>query len=142
MAKDLKCKVSDLINNVDLRKQIHLQNYTSDKVGLPTLQDILKELEKPGRDPRPARQTFSFANISTIEELSSGMKLPAVVTNITAFGAFVDIGIKENGLIHKSKMSNKFVDDPATIVKLGQELEVTVLDVDIQRKRVQLSLVE
>ncbi|MCH2023598.1 MAG: RNA-binding transcriptional accessory protein [Saprospiraceae bacterium] len=142
MSKDLKCKVSDLISNAELRKQIDLRNYISEKVGLPTLHDILKELEKPGLDPRPTRQTFSFANISDIEELILGMTLPAVVTNITAFGAFVDIGIKENGLIHKSKMSNKYVDDPATIVKLGQELEVTVLDIDIQRKRIQLSLVD
>lgn len=142
MAKDLKCKVEDLITNIELRKQIDLQNYTSEKVGLPTLKDIFNELEKPGRDPRSTRQVFSFANISTIEELNSGMKLPGVVTNITAFGAFVDIGIKENGLIHKSKMSHKFVDDPATVLKLGQELEVTVMDVDLGRKRIQLSLVD
>lgn len=142
MAKDLKCKVEDLIANAELRKQIDLRTYTSEKVGLPTLQDILNELEKPGRDPRSTRQVFSFANISTIEELNSGMKLPGVVTNITAFGAFVDIGIKENGLIHKSKMSHKFVDDPATILKLGQELEVTVMEVDLGRKRIQLSLVD
>jgi uncharacterized protein len=142
MAKDLKCKVEDLISNVELRKQIDLRTYTSEKVGLPTLKDIFDELEKPGRDPRATRQVFSFANISTIEELNSGMKLPGVVTNITAFGAFVDIGIKENGLIHKSKMSHKFVDDPATILKLGQELEVTVMEVDLARKRIQLSLVD
>lgn len=142
MAKDLNCKVEDLIANAELRKQIKLHTYISNTVGLPTLQDIMGELEKPGRDPRSTRQVFSFANISTIEELNSGMKLPAVVTNITAFGAFVDIGIKENGLIHKSKMTHKFVDDPATVLKLGQELEVTVLDVDIQRKRIQLSLVD
>ncbi|CAA6798954.1 MAG: Transcription accessory protein (S1 RNA-binding domain) [uncultured Aureispira sp.] len=142
MAKDLKCKVEDLISNTELRKQIDLRTYTSEKVGLPTLQDIFNELEKPGRDPRATRQVFTFANISTIEELNSGMKLPGVVTNITAFGAFVDIGIKENGLIHKSKMSHKFVDDPATILKLGQELEVTVMEVDLARKRIQLSLVD
>lgn len=142
MAKDLKCKVEDLISNAELRKQIDLRTYTSEKVGLPTLKDIFNELEKPGRDPRATRQVFTFANISTIEELNSGMKLPGVVTNITAFGAFVDIGIKENGLIHKSKMSHKFVDDPATILKLGQELEVTVMEVDLGRKRIQLSLVD
>jgi uncharacterized protein len=142
MAKDLKCKVEDLISNAELRKQIDLRTYTSEKVGLPTLKDIFNELEKPGRDPRATRQVFTFANISTIEELNSGMKLPGVVTNITAFGAFVDIGIKENGLIHKSKMSHKFVDDPATILKLGQELEVTVMEVDLARKRIQLSLVD
>lgn len=142
MAKDLKCKVEDLISNAELRKQIDLRTYTSEKVGLPTLKDIFNELEKPGRDPRATRQVFTFANISTIEELNSGMKLPGVVTNITAFGAFIDIGIKENGLIHKSKMSHKFVDDPATILKLGQELEVTVMEVDLARKRIQLSLVD
>lgn len=142
MAKDLKCKVEDLISNGELRKQIDLRTYTSEKVGLPTLQDIFSELEKPGRDPRATRQVFTFANISTMEELNSGMKLPGVVTNITAFGAFVDIGIKENGLIHKSKMSHKYVDDPATILKLGQELEVTVMEVDLNRKRIQLSLVD
>ncbi|WMX14225.1 MULTISPECIES: Tex family protein [unclassified Aureispira] len=142
MAKDLKCKVEDLIANAELRKQIDLHTYTSEKVGLPTLKDILGELEKPGRDPRSTRQVFSFANISTIEELNSGMKLPGIVTNITAFGAFVDIGIKENGLIHKSKMSHKFVDDPATVLKLGQELEVTVMEVDLGRKRIQLSLID
>jgi len=142
MAKDLKCKVADLISNVELRQEINLKSYVSDKVGLPTLQDIIKELEKPGRDPRPTRETFSFADVSSIEQLSSGMKLPGIVTNITAFGAFVDIGIKENGLIHKSKMANKYVEDPGTIVKLGQEMEVTVLEVDIKRKRIQLSLVD
>lgn len=142
MAKDLKCKVEDLIKNESLRQQIDLKNYTSEKVGLPTLQDILGELEKPGRDPRSQRAVFTFANIHTIEELNSGMKVPGVVTNITAFGAFVDIGIKENGLIHKSKMSNQYIQDPSTVLKLGQELEVTVLEVDLARKRIQLSLVD
>lgn len=142
MAKDLNCKVEDLIKNESLRQQIDLKNYTSEKVGLPTLQDILGELEKPGRDPRSQREAFTFANVHSIEELSSGMKIPGVVTNITAFGAFVDIGIKENGLIHKSKMSHKFIQDPATVVKLGQELEVTILEIDLARKRIQLSLVD
>ncbi|MGH1335781.1 MAG: Tex family protein [Aureispira sp.] len=142
MAKDLKCKVGDLIKEDELRQQIDLKQYTSEKVGLPTLQDILGELEKPGRDPRSQREVFTFANIHTIEELSTGMKVPGVVTNITAFGAFVDIGIKENGLIHKSKMSHKFIQDPATVLKLGQELEVTILEVDLARKRIQLSLVD
>lgn len=142
MAKDLKCKVEDLITNAELRKQINLQSYVTDKIGLPTLQDIMKELEKPGRDPRETRQTFSFANIATIEDVKEGMSLPAIVTNITAFGAFVNIGIKENGLIHKSKMSHKHIEDPSSVVKLGQELEVTVVEVDIARKRIQLSLVD
>jgi uncharacterized protein len=142
MAKDVGCKVADLITNADLRAQVDLNQYITTKVGLPTLQDIMAELEKPGRDPRATRAVFSFADISTIEEINSGMKLPGVVTNITAFGAFVDIGIKENGLVHKSKMATKYVEDPSTIVKLGQELEVTVLEVDKTRKRIQLSLVD
>ena len=142
MAKDLNCKVEDLIKNDNLRQQIDLKQYTSEKVGLPTLQDIMGELEKPGRDPRSQREVFAFANIHSIEELNTGMKIPGVVTNITAFGAFVDIGIKENGLIHKSKMSHRFIKDPATVVKLGQELEVTILEVDLARKRIQLSLVD
>ncbi len=142
MAKDLNCKVTDLINDDTLRKQIELKKYTSEKVGLPTLQDILGELEKPGRDPRSQREVFTFANIHSIEQLSTGMTVPGVVTNITAFGAFVDIGIKENGLIHKSKMSPTFIQDPATVLKLGQELEVTILEVDLARKRIQLSLID
>ena len=142
MAKDLHCTITDLIHSEEKRKQIQLRDYVSKQVGLPTLEDIINELKKPGRDPRPTRETFSFANITSIEGLNSGMKLPAIVTNITAFGAFVDIGIKENGLIHKSKMHHKFVEDPAKILKLGQTLEVTVLEVDISRKRKQLSLID
>lgn len=142
MAKDVGCKVADLIADADTRAKVDLKKYITDKVGLPTLQDIMAELEKPGRDPRATRAVFSFADISTIDEVNSGMKLPGVVTNITAFGAFVDIGIKENGLVHKSKMATKFVEDPSTIVKLGQELEVTVLEVDKNRGRIQLSLVD
>ena len=142
MAKDLHCTITDLIHSEEKRKQIQLRDYVSKQVGLPTLEDIINELKKPGRDPRPTRETFSFANITSIEGLNSGMKLPAIVTNITAFGAFVDIGIKENGLIHKSKMHHKFVEDPAKILKLGQTLEVTVLEVDISRKRIQLSLID
>ena len=142
MAKDLHCTITDLIHSEEKRKKIQLRDYVSEQVGLPTLEDIINELKKPGRDPRPTRETFSFANITSIEDLNSGMKLPAIVTNITAFGAFVDLGIKENGLIHKSKMHHKFVEDPAKILKLGQTLEVTILDVDISRKRIQLSLID
>ncbi len=142
MAKDNNCKVVDLIAQPELRKQIDLKKYITDKVGLPTLQDIMQELEKPGRDPREVKTVFSFANVNTIDDLSSGMKIPGIVTNVTAFGAFVDIGIKENGLVHKSKMATKFVEDPSTIVKLGQELEVTVMEVDKNRGRIQLSLVD
>lgn len=142
MAKDLNCQVEDLIQDADLRQKIDLKRYTSETVGLPTLQDIMGELEKPGRDPRSQRAVFQFADIHTIEELRDGMKVPGVVTNITAFGAFVDIGIKENGLIHKSKMSNRYIQDPATVVKLGQELEVTIVGIDLSRKRIQLSLID
>lgn len=142
MAKDLGCTVEDLILDNDLRQKIDLKHYTSATIGLPTLQDIMGELEKPGRDPRSQRTVFQFADIHTIEELRDGMKIPGIVTNITAFGAFVDIGIKENGLIHKSKMSNRYIQDPSTVVKLGQELEVTVVGIDLSRKRIQLSLID
>lgn len=142
MAKDLGCTVEDLIQDGDLRQKIDLKRYISTTIGLPTLQDIIAELEKPGRDPRSQRAVFQFADIHTIEELRDGMKIPGVVTNITAFGAFVDIGIKENGLIHKSKMSNRYIQDPSTVVKLGQELEVTIVGIDLSRKRIQLSLID
>jgi len=141
MAKDLHCSVQDLIQQPELRKQIDLRRYTSDNIGLPTLKDILEELAKPGRDPRSKRKAFAFADISTIEDLKEGMKIPGIVTNVTAFGAFVDIGIKKNGLIHKSKMANRFVRDPSTIVRLGQQVEVTVVGIDLKRGRIQLSLV-
>jgi uncharacterized protein len=142
MAKDLNCKVDDLIKSTELRKKIELRQYATEKIGLPTLHDIMKELEKPGRDPRETRQAFEFANIHSIKDLSEGMSLPGVVTNITAFGAFVDIGIKQNGLIHKSKMSHKFIQDPNEVLKLGQELEVTIVSIDIDRDRIQLSLID
>ncbi len=142
MAKDNNCSVQQLIQNRDLHQEIALQRYITATVGLPTLEDIMQELEKPGRDPRSTRQVFSFANINSIDDLVYGMKLPGIVTNVTAFGAFVDIGIKQNGLLHKSKMAHKFVQDPSTVVKLGQELELTVLEVDKNRDRIQLSLIE
>jgi uncharacterized protein len=142
MAKDLNCSVEDLIKSAELRKKIDLRSYATDKIGLPTLHDIMKELEKPGRDPRDTLQAFEFANIHSIEDLREGMSLPGVVTNITAFGAFVDIGIKQNGLIHKSKMSNKFIQDPNEVLKLGQQLEVTVMSIDMERDRIQLSLID
>lgn len=142
MAKDLKCTVSDLIAQPELRKQIDLQRYVQGDIGLPTLQDILSELEKPGRDPRPPRQAFEFANIQSIADLHNGMSLPGIVTNITAFGVFVDIGIKENGLIHKSKLSHRPINDPGQVVKLGQELQVSVVGVDVDRARIQLSLID
>jgi uncharacterized protein len=142
MAKDLNCKVEDLIKSAELRKQIDLRKYVNDKFGLPTLHDIVKELEKPGRDPRETKRAFEFANIQSIEDLREGMSLPGIVTNIAAFGAFVDLGIKQNGLIHKSKMSHKFIQDPNEVLKLGQELEVTVVSIDKDRDRIQLSLID
>ncbi|TNE52651.1 MAG: RNA-binding transcriptional accessory protein [Bacteroidetes bacterium] len=140
MAKDLGCKVADLIADRELRQKVDLQRYVKGDVGLPTLKDILKELEKPGLDPRGTAQAFEFGNVRSIEDLSPGMVLPGIVNNITNFGAFVDIGIKDSGLVHVSQMADKFVKDPATIVKLNQQVMVRVLDVDLQRRRVSLSM--
>jgi protein Tex len=140
MAKDLQCKVQDLIANRDLRQRIVLQNYVKADIGLPTLQDIMKELEKPGLDPRGAAKPFEFGNVRSIEDLSEGMVLPGIVTNITAFGAFVDIGIKDSGLVHVSQMADKFIKNPAEVVSLNQHVMVRVVEVDRQRKRVALSM--
>jgi len=141
MAKDLKVDVKELIQQKELRKTIDLQKYITPKVGLPTLNDILQELEKPGRDPRSAIQVFEFdANVKNIADLRIGMELPGIVTNITNFGAFVDIGIKENGLVHISNMSDKFISNPADVVSVHQHVKVRVLEVDAVRKRVQLKL--
>jgi len=141
MAKDLKVDVKELIQLKELRKTIDLQKYITPKVGLPTLNDILQELEKPGRDPRNAIQVFEFdANVKTIVDLRIGMELPGIVTNITNFGAFVDIGIKENGLVHISNMSDKFISNPADVVSVHQHVKVRVLELDATRKRVQLKL--
>jgi len=141
MAKDLKVDVKELIQQEELRKTIDLQKYITPKVGLPTLNDILQELEKPGRDPRNAIQVFEFdANVKNIADLRIGMELPGIVTNITNFGAFVDIGIKENGLVHISNMSDKFISNPADVVSVHQHVKVLVLEVDNVRKRVQLKL--
>ena len=141
MAKDLGCTLIDLIQNPLLRKQINLQNYISDKVGLPTLQDILKEIEKPGLDPRGEARAFAFAEqLKTIDDLQIGMIVPGIINNITNFGAFVDIGIKESGLVHISQLANRFVKNPADVVSLNQEVRVKVMDIDYNRKRVQLSI--
>ncbi|HQU60736.1 MAG TPA: S1 RNA-binding domain-containing protein, partial [Saprospiraceae bacterium] len=136
------CSTEDLIQRADLRKQIDLRRYITDTVGLPTLTDILKELEKPGLDPRGEARAFEFANIKSIEDLHIGMVVPGIVTNVTNFGAFVDIGIKENGLVHISHLANRFVKNPADVVSLNQEVMVKVLEVDIKRGRVQLSMKE
>ncbi len=141
MAKDLKTNVADLVGREELRELLDLNHYVNDKVGLPTLNDILEELAKPGRDPRERFVAFQFDDkVKTIEDLEVGMKLPGIVTNITAFGAFVDIGVHQDGLIHVSEMADEFVKDPNQYVKLNQKLEVRVLDVDVSRKRIQLSL--
>ncbi len=141
MANDLGCGVDSLINSEKLVSQIELKNYMTEKVGMPTLNDILKELVKPGRDPREKIRVLEFdENIKTIEDLHPGMELTGIITNITRFGAFCDIGIKENGLIHVSQMTEKYTDDPGKVVKLNQHVKVKVLEVDIMRKRIQLSM--
>jgi uncharacterized protein len=141
MAKDLGVKIPNLIENVELRKQLNLNNYVTEKVGLPTLKDILNELDKPGLDPRGEAKAFSFAEgIKTIEDLREGMIVPGIVTNVTNFGAFVDIGVKQDGLVHISQLANRFVKNPADVVSVSQEVEVKVTQVDIKRSRIQLSM--
>ena len=141
MAKDLGCTVDDLMKDVNLQKQINLQRYVSAEVGLPTLTDIVKELAKPGRDPREAFEVFSFAEgVNSMEDLRKGMKLSGIVTNITNFGAFVDVGVHQDGLVHTSQLANRFVANPNDVVKVSQVVQVTVVDVDIARKRISLSM--
>ena len=141
MAADLGVEVKNLIEDPALRKKIELSRYVTDKTGLPTLQDILKELEKPGLDPRGEAKAFSFdASVKTIEDVRVGMLLPGIVTNLTAFGAFVDIGVKQDGLLHISQITRKFIKSPAEVLKLHQELNVKVVEVDVARKRINLSL--
>lgn len=141
MTTHLKCTVEDLISKKELRKNIVLEDFITEKTGLPTLRDILEELAKPGRDPREKFGFFEFAKgIHSIEDLEEGMELPGIITNITAFGAFVDIGIKQNGLIHVSNMANKFIKDPNEVVKLNQKVNAKVIKIDKIRKRIQLSL--
>lgn len=141
MAKDTGCTVQELITNRERRESIKLENYITDGVGMPTLLDIMAELEKPGRDPRSQIEVFSFDDsIRTINDLKVGMVLPGIVTNITDFGCFVDMGIKENGLIHISEMSDSYVSDPSSVVSIHQQLKVRVKAVDVERKRISLSL--
>jgi uncharacterized protein len=143
IAKDQKLKLDELIGNKEVLKNLSLPAYCNNEMGLPTLQDIIRELEKPGADPRKTISNFQFdPSVKSIQDLHSGMKLPGIVNNITNFGCFVDVGIKESGLIHISKLANKYVSDVNSVVKLGQHLLVTVVDVDVQQKRVQLSLIE
>lgn len=141
MATDLGSTVNDLIRKPDIRKQIQLNRYVSDATGLPTLRDILSELEKPGRDPREQLSVFEYdSRVRSVDDLHEGMVLPGVVTNITAFGAFVDIGVKQDGLVHISQMANHYVSDPKTVVNVHQKVRVKVLEVDKARKRVALSM--
>ena len=141
MAQDLNCKVSDLLANESLRKQIQLQKYVTAEVGMPTLTDILAELAKPGRDPREQFEAFEFTDgVNEIKDLRIGMKLPGIVTNITNFGAFVDIGVHQDGLVHESQLADKFVKDPNEVVKVAQKVMVTVTEVDEARKRIALSM--
>lgn len=141
MAKDLNCGIDELMNNKELRKKINLNNYVTESIGLPTLKDIMAELEKPGRDPRKSFEVFSFdENVHEISDLREGMRLPGIVTNVTNFGAFVDIGVHQDGLVHISQLSDTFVDDPNAIVKVGQKVWVNVTEVDAKRKRIGLSM--
>lgn len=141
MATQQQCSVQDLMSKEDLRKKINLKGYVSEEVGLLTLEDIMKELDKPSRDPRDEIAIFEYAEgIHSMEDVKAGMTLPGVVTNITAFGAFVDIGVKQDGLVHISHLSNKFVSNPNEVVKLNQKVTVTVLEIDVARKRISLSM--
>lgn len=141
MAKDAKCSVKELMSDTPLRKSIPLQKYITEAVGLPTLNDIMAELAKPGRDPREQFEAFSFTEgVNEISDLKPGMKLPGIVTNVTNFGAFVDIGVHQDGLVHLSQITNRFIKDPNEVLKVQQKVQVTVTEVDINRKRISLSM--
>jgi uncharacterized protein len=141
MASDLNCSVKDMMSSQELRRQLDLKKYVTEKVGLPTLTDILSELEKPGRDPRQEFELFSFTDgVNTIADLKIGMSLPGIVTNVTNFGAFVDIGVHQDGLVHISHLSDKFIKDPKEVVAVQQKVKVTVMEVDVPRKRIGLSM--
>ena len=143
MAKDCSCTVSELIHNKPLQKTIDLKRYVTTEIGLPTLTDIMKELDKPGRDPRPAIEVFEFSdNVKVVSDLIAGMVLPGIVTNITKFGVFVDIGVHQDGLVHISQLANHFIADPSEVVHLHQQVKVKVLDVDLKRNRISLSMKE
>lgn len=141
MAVDHKATVEELIHNKSLRESIDLKKYISEECGLPTLTDIMSELDKPGRDPRKAIEVFAFApDVETIDDLKPGMVLPGIVSNITNFGCFVDIGVHEKGLVHISEMADRYISDPNSVVSLHQQLKVRVLSVDKARNRIALSL--
>ena len=142
IAKDMKCSVEELIKNKELRNKIDIKKYVTDQVGLPTLTDIMEELEKPGRDPRQHIKVFEFdKNVKTIDDLKTGMVLPGIVTNITNFGCFVDVGIKENGLVHVSQLCKQFVSDPTTVVSIHQHVQVKVIGIDKERKRISMTMI-
>jgi uncharacterized protein len=133
--------VSDLLKEETLRQKINISRYTDEKAGIPTLTDIMNELAKPGRDPRSTIKVFEFSpDIHSMEDVRSGMVLPGIITNITNFGVFVDIGVKQDGLVHVSQMADRYVTNPADVVKLHQHVKVKVLEVDVARKRIQLSM--
>lgn len=140
MAKDLNCKIEDLIKNESLRKSIQINKYISTEFGLPSIKDIIEELAKPGRDPREKLEEFQFANIKKPEDLEVGMIVPGIVTNITKFGCFVDIGVKQDGMVHISQMADRFINDPAEVVKLQQHVQVKIIELDLVRKRISLSM--
>jgi uncharacterized protein len=141
IAADLGCSVLDLLRDGQKRAKIQPDKYVTTEVGLPTLKDILSELAKPGRDPRQKFEAFSFAEgVEKMEDLTVGLKLPGIVTNVTAFGAFVDIGVHQDGLVHISQMSDDFVKNPADVLKVGQRVQATVMEIDMARKRIALSL--
>jgi uncharacterized protein len=141
MARDVKCSVADLLRDAEPRRRIDARRYVTETVGLPTLNDILSELAKPGRDPRQKFEAFSFQEgVEKVEDLKPGMKLPGIVTNVTAFGAFVDIGVHQDGLVHVSQLADRFVKDPSEVVKVHQKVMVTVTAVDLERKRIALSM--
>jgi uncharacterized protein len=140
MAKDLGVDLSAMVGNENLLKQLDPKKYANESVGLLSIQDILAELRKPGLDPRATIENFSFASIYSIEEVLPGMIVPGIVTNLTRFGAFVDIGVKQDGLVHVSEVAHRYITDPAEVLKLGQKVEVKVLEVDVLRKRIALSI--
>jgi uncharacterized protein len=141
MAKDQNCTVSDLISIKGMREKIDIHQYVTEEVGLPTLTDIMKELEKPGRDPREQIEEFEFdSSVQTIDDLHEGMELPGIVTNITNFGAFVDIGVHQDGLVHVSQLADKYVSDPTQVVRLHQHVRVRVIGIDLRRQRISLSM--
>ena len=140
MAKDLGVTIKDLIGKEELLKKVDAKKYVTEQVGALTIADILNELKKPGLDPRSEASTFEFAGIYSIEEVRVGMEVPGVVTNITRFGAFVDIGVKQDGLVHVSEIAHKYITDPNEVLQLNQKVNVKVLEVDIARKRINLSI--